>query len=98
MKNIKWTEKVTNEEVLLRVGEICKLRETIKMRKTRWIGHVLRSTRWTVHKMCLEGRMELGKRPRGRKRIMMMDDINDGRSYFRTKRDAEDKELWRGAP
>ena len=42
MENITWTEKVTNEEVLLRVGGIRKLRETIKMRKTRWIGHVLR--------------------------------------------------------
>ena len=41
MENIKWTEKVTNEEVLRRVGEIRKLRETIKTRKTRWIGHVL---------------------------------------------------------
>ena len=29
---------------------------------------------------------------------MMMDDIKEGRSYSRTKRDAEDKELWRGAP
>ena len=46
-------------------------------------------------KDVLEGRTE-GKRPRGRKRIMMMDDIKDGRSYYRTKRDAEDKELWRG--
>ena len=35
MENIKWTEKITNEEVLLRVGEIRKLKETIKMRKTR---------------------------------------------------------------
>ena len=42
MKNITWTEKVTNEEVLLRVGKIRKLRETIKMKNTRWIGHVWR--------------------------------------------------------
>ena len=54
-------------------------------------------TRWTDHKMCLEGRM-VGKRPRGRKRIMMMHDTKDGRSYFRTKEDAEDRELWRRAP
>ena len=34
-----------SEEVLLRVEEMrTKLRETIKMRKTRWIGHVLRRT------------------------------------------------------
>ena len=47
-------------------------------------------------KDVLEGRME-GKRPRGRKRIMIMDVIKDDRSYFRTKRDAEDRELWSGA-
>ena len=48
-------------------------------------------------KDVLEGTMPEGKRPRRRKRIMMMDDIKDGRSYFRTKRDAEDRELWSGA-
>ena len=95
MENIKWTDKITNEEVLLRVGETHNLRETISMRKKRWMGHVLR--REGLMKDVLEGRME-GKRLRGRKRIMMMDDIKDGRSYSRTKRDAEDKELWRGAP
>ena len=64
------------------------------MRKTRWIGHVLRHD--GLMKDVLEGRME-GKRPRGRKRIMIMDVIKDDRSYFRTKRDAEDRELWSGA-
>ena len=46
MENIKSTEaSYESEEVLLRVEEMCtKLRETIKMRKTRWIGHVLRRT------------------------------------------------------
>ena len=33
----------------------------------------------------------------GVKSIMMMHDIKDGRSYFKTKRDTEDKELWSGA-
>ena len=75
MENIKWTDKITNEEVLLRVGETHNLRETISMRKKRWMGHVLR--REGLMKDVLEGRME-GKRLRGRKRIMMMDDIKDG--------------------
>ena len=95
MENIKWTDKITNEEVLLRVGDTRKLRETIRMRNKRWMGHVLRHE--GLMKDMLEGRMER-KRPRGRKRIMMMDDIKDGRSYYRTKRHTEDKELWRGAP
>ena len=43
----------------------------------------------------IEGRME-EKRPRGRKRMMMLDDIKDGRSYYKTKRQAEERKLLRG--
>ena len=64
MENIKWTDRITSDEVLLRVGETRKLRETIRMRKKWWMGHVLRDE--GLMKDVLEGRME-GKRPRGRK-------------------------------
>jgi len=40
----------------------------------------------------LEGRMK-GKRPRGRKRIKMVDDIMTG-TYAQMKRRAEDREEW----
>ena len=53
MENIKWTDKITNEEVLLRVGDTRKLRETIRMRNKRWMGHVLGHER--LMKDVLEG-------------------------------------------
>jgi len=92
MENIIWTEKVRNEDVLTRVGESRKLTDTIKSRKKRWIGHILRHD--GLVKDVFEGRLE-GKRSRGRKRVMMLDDIKEGRTYFSIKRDAEDREFWR---
>ena len=35
-------DKVSNEEVLVRIGEKRKLIGTITERKKRWIGHVLK--------------------------------------------------------
>ena len=96
MEKIKWIDKVTNDNILTRVKEPrLKIIESIKARKKRWIGHVLRHD--SLLKDVLEGRME-GKRPRGRKRFMMMDDIQNKRSYQQMKMDANDRELWRGLP
>ena len=38
MEKIKWSEKVTNEQVLDRIGE----KRTLIRRKANWIGHILR--------------------------------------------------------
>ena len=43
-------------------------------------------------KQVLEGRME-GKRPRGRSRMGMIDDIKEG-SYVKMKRRAENRAEW----
>ena len=59
-------------------------------RKKNWIGHVVRGD--GLLKLVLEGRMKK-KRPRGRPRIMMIDDLMGG-SYVNMKRKAEDKD-WR---
>ncbi len=40
MERISWTVKITNEEVLRRVGEKRILLETIVRRKKNWIGHM----------------------------------------------------------
>ena len=42
----------------------------------------------------MEGRME-GKRPGGRRRKGMLDELLDGRSYQDMKRRAEDRMEWR---
>ena len=50
------------------------LKDVIRSRKNKWIGHVLRGN--GLLKEVIEGRIE-GKRPRGRKRAMMLDDMQD---------------------
>ena len=42
MEKIKWREKVTNEQVLDRIGEKRTLINNILRRKAYWIGHILR--------------------------------------------------------
>ena len=42
MEKIKWPEKITNEQVLERVGEKRTLLNNILRRKAYWIGHILR--------------------------------------------------------
>jgi len=67
---ISWQEYATNESVLERIGMSRCLVNTIKRRKTIWIGHVLRHDNMLRH--AIEGRLE-GKRTRGRKRTMLLD-------------------------
>ena len=42
MEKIKWSEKVTNEQVLDRIGEKRTLINNILRRKTNWVGRILR--------------------------------------------------------
>ena len=39
MEKIKWSEKVTNEQVFDRIGEKRTLLNNILRRKVNWIGH-----------------------------------------------------------
>ena len=91
MEKISWTEKITNEEVLKRVGEERQLMKLIRSRKKNWIGHVLRGK--GLMKEVIEGRME-GKRGRGRPRAGMLDELME-KSYVEMKRKAENREDWK---
>jgi hypothetical protein len=42
MKNIRSSDKIRNEDVLRRVGEVRKLVNLIQCRKRNWIEHVVR--------------------------------------------------------
>ena len=42
MEKIKWPEKITNEEVLERIGEKRTLLNNILGRKANWVRHILR--------------------------------------------------------
>ena len=59
---------MTNEQVLEIVKEKRTLKDVIRSRTKKWIGHVLRGN--GLLKEVIEGRIE-GTRSRGRKRAMM---------------------------
>jgi len=91
MQKVSWKDKKTNEEILSLVDEERCLMKTIIKRKKDWIGHVVRGD--NLLKRVLEGRME-GKKPRGRPRMGMIDDLKEG-SYTEMKRRTDDRETWR---
>ena len=64
MMTISWTEKLTNEVVLEKVGSERQLLTTIRRRQWRFVGHELRRG-GGIEKSVLEAEMT-GKRPRGR--------------------------------
>ena len=90
MEKISWTAKKTNEEVLQVVDEERTLVNTIVKRKKNWIGHILRHD--GLLREVIEGKME-GKKPRGRPRMGMLEELKEG-SFAKMKRRAEDRERW----
>ena len=76
MEKIKWSEKVTKEQVLEHIGEKRTLLNNILRRKANWIGHILR--RNCVLHDAIEGQMTEVKRVGGR-RTLLLDDLKNRR-------------------
>ena len=83
---------MSNEKVLGLVKEKRSIMNIITERKKRWIGHILRGN--GLLREVIEGRM-IGKRPRGRKRAMMLDNLRGGINYDELKSKAQNREVWR---
>ena len=81
MEKIKWSEKVTNEQVLDRIGE----KWTLLNNKAKWIGHILRRS-CLLHDV-IEGQMTEVK---GR-RTLLLDALRNRRRYWELKEEAEDR-------
>ena len=91
MEKISWKDKISNVEVLERVGVERDLMNMLRSKKKSWMGHVLRGD--GLLKEVIEGRME-GSKPRGRPRLGMLDDLITS-SYVDMKRKTEDSEGWK---
>ena len=69
---ISWIKKITNEEVIRRIGCQRRLIDIINERKLTFIGHVLRSEH--LSKLLLTG-MVYGPRGRGRPKTRYSDSV-----------------------
>ena len=76
--DISWTEKVTNEEVLVRAKETRSILKTIWCRKNIWLAHVLRHENFLSD--IIEQKM-LGTATLDRKRKDFLYDIMEVRVY-----------------
>ena len=91
---IPWTAKVTNEEVLKRVNQQRQLFDTIKERKTAYLGHIMRNEKYQLLQLIIEGKIE-GKRGLGRKKMSWLRNIRqwtgikDVQSLIHTARNRE---------
>ena len=87
---ISWTEKVTNEAVLRRMGTGRETVRQFKTRKLQYLGHLIRHN--TSQLQLIERKIE-GRRSRGRPRNTWTTDITttNGMKYYQLKRAAENR-------
>ena len=89
MEKIKWSKKVTNEQVHERIGEMRTLLNNILRRKANWISHILRSN-CLLHDV-IEGQMK----GVGRRRTQLHDDLRNIKRYSERKENGEDRKRWK---
>jgi hypothetical protein len=95
MEKISLTDRVRNEEVLLRVREQRNILHEISKRKANWIGHILRIN-CLLHQVIEEkvkGGIHVRGR-RGRRRRKLLDDLKERRGYSHLMEEALDGAIW----
>ena len=86
MQRIKWSEKLTTEQVLECIEEERTLLNKILLRKANWICHILRRN-FCLHDN-IEGQMKEVKGVGRRTRVL--DDLRNRRRYWELKKEAEE--------
>lgn len=76
MLRISWTQKVSNERVLQRVGKSRDLLLTIKKRKVAYLGHVLRHEKYDLLQLIMMGKIA-GRRRVGRRKKSWLRNIRE---------------------
>ena len=69
---VSWMDRVTNHEIMLRIGKDKEIINTVKIRKLQYLGHIMRGERYHLLQEILQGKIE-GRRSQGRRRISWLD-------------------------
>ena len=62
MLRISWTEKRTNDSILIQLGTTRKILSEINKRRLKYIGHTTRNKNTNLMKTALYGKLETTKR------------------------------------
>ena len=96
MLRISWRDRVTNREVLERVGQQRSLLGELRRRQMSFLGHVIRGEK--LEHLCLTGMME-GRRARGRQRVKypdtIVEDLEGGMTANQIVTAARDRDRWK---
>jgi Zn-dependent peptidase ImmA (M78 family) len=93
---IRWTDHVRNEEILLRVKEQRNILQEICKRKAKYVGQIL-SRNWLLQQVIegkIKGEIEVARRRR-RKSMKLLDYLKGRREYSHLKEGAIDRTIWR---
>lgn len=95
---IRWHEKISNQDLWKKTNQN-PISDTIKKRKWRWIGHILRREQGNITKHALDVNPP-GKRKRGRpvttwRRLLDNELRSIQMSWGEAKRAAHDRDRWR---
>jgi hypothetical protein len=95
MEKISWTDRMVNEDVLLRVKEKRNVLHTTKSRKTNRIDHILRENCLLKHVIegKIEGRIKVTERRERRRKQLLMSLRKKENTGL--KEEALDRTLWR---
>jgi hypothetical protein len=96
MKKISWTDRVRNEEALLRVKEQRNILHEISKRKANLIGHIM--CRTCLLQQVIEGNINGGievTERRGRRRRKLLDGLRERRGYSHLKEEDLDRTMWK---
>jgi hypothetical protein len=93
MGKISWTDHVRNEDVMLRAKVHRNILHEIRKRETKWIGHILHINCFLQR--VFEGKISVGIERQGRRRLKLLDDLNERRGYSHLKEEALDRTMWR---
>ena len=96
--NIKWTDKITNEE-LWRITHEKSIENQIKRRKWNWIGHTLRKETGATEKTAVDwnpqGYRRSGRPKRTWRRVIEGEIRSTRRSWNKVKGIAGDCNAWK---
>ena len=93
---VSWTEKRTNESILVELGTTRQLLSYMNKRKLKYVGHANRNQRTSLMATVFQGKID-ARRKKGRPQISYIDNIKEisGLKLGDIVQCSRDRKIWR---